>query len=1248
MKTFGLNHPSGIELSRSRGRRGGGMRLLWWALLGASCPRLLLAATVTLQQGTHNYNGAADAWLDESYQSRNYGGSSYVRVQYNNGVSDCALLRFTLPSLAFQSLTAATLGLYYYDQSSMQSDNAVWITPWRITNGMSWYENVFDGVSGYGVNWRYRDHAQTQPWTGQYGAWLDKVHDGNSTNKIKRPGGSVPDAIEPPNWVTWDVRNSVAQWYAGQENNGFVLFESGFQGGGTIAAGLFYSREHSVAALRPYLRLTFQGAHIGWLGYTNSVWDTNSVNWNVGGVRGTYGDGDVVTFADDATAGAVAIASGGVAPGGIVISNQAVAYSFSGGPIGGEGGLTKRGGGQATLGASNAYTGLTRVEAGSLIVSADNALGSTVAGTVVSNGATLALQNVQYTAAEPLALEGNGPAEGGALRVLSGDCLYAGPIALSRDASVGVPLATTLRLTNSISGGYGLTKLGAGTLRLAGSAPNTYSGPTLVREGVLTLARSSVPAVPGLLRIGDGTQPATVRLEAHGQLDLGNTVTLGTGSTLDLNQFNCSVGSLSLSNATVLTDTGVLGLGAGGLVSTGNQTNLVFGRLDLGGATRTFNVANGLAADDLVITANLANGGVVKSGDGRLVFNAENQYAGETIIAAGVLCVRGAATLGKPTAGTVVSDGACLELRDGVWLEAEPIRLNGSVGRPVGALHSATGTNTCGGPIGLDSDAEISVAAGAALTLEGDLDAGWYALTFLTAGNLALNGSISGMDGQLTKTGSGTLRFGGTMPNTHSGPMTVTEGTLVLAKQTGPAIAGNLSIGGSLGPATTLCEMDDPFNPSSLVTVGVNGRLDLNGHSATLERLTLTGGTVTTGGGTLDLLAALGARGPADSWLLGRVVIPTGLRIQADGPGTLFLGAQLLGGSFIKRGEGRLVLTNINRLDYETVVASGTLVINNDPARGFGLGPGPVRVETAPVLGGSSDAQLGGSGSVSGSVTVQNYGRLNPGDSIGTLSVSNDVVFGPNGWLEVETDGTRIDVLDLQQGGDLEIQSGAGLELIGNLTGQQPYVFVKRARTIQGQFEGWGNGQPVPDQPGWYIHYGTQRIYFSRVAEPLAYFRALSTNGVVIVSWRTAIEVETTGFDLYRWNEGEGWVRVNPEPIPARNPNGAVYVVVDAGATPNVTCRYRLDEYASGGVEQREFERTPSEFVFTTQPRPVAGGTELRWSSRPDETYDLLGTADLNEPLNVLTQAIPATPPENVLVVPTNSPAQFFRVRLSD
>ena len=87
--------------------------------LFAAMLRPVPAATVTLQQGVLGYTGNKDAWLDESSKRDNNGGDTKLRIQYNSGLSDSTLIRFDLPSLSFQTVSAATLSLYLYDTYSM-------------------------------------------------------------------------------------------------------------------------------------------------------------------------------------------------------------------------------------------------------------------------------------------------------------------------------------------------------------------------------------------------------------------------------------------------------------------------------------------------------------------------------------------------------------------------------------------------------------------------------------------------------------------------------------------------------------------------------------------------------------------------------------------------------------------------------------------------------------------------------------------------------------------------------------------------------------------------------------------------------------------------------------------------------------------------------------------------------------------------------------------------------------------------
>lgn len=61
------------------------------------------------------------------------------------------------------------------------------------------------------------------------------------------------------------------------------------------------------------------------------------------------------------------------------------------------------------------------------------------------------------------------------------------------------------------------------------------------------------------------------------------------------------------------------------------------GRVDLGGANRSINVADGTAANDLSISVPVINGGLTKTGAGTLVLSGANTYAGDTVVEQGSL-----------------------------------------------------------------------------------------------------------------------------------------------------------------------------------------------------------------------------------------------------------------------------------------------------------------------------------------------------------------------------------------------------------------------------------------------------------------------------------------------------------------------------------------------------------------------------------------------------------------------------------
>jgi autotransporter-associated beta strand protein len=84
------------------------------------------------------------------------------------------------------------------------------------------------------------------------------------------------------------------------------------------------------------------------------------------------------------------------------------------------------------------------------------------------------------------------------------------------------------------------------------------------------------------------------------------------------------------------------------------------GLIDLGGAARVFNVANGAAANDLTVTVPIINGALTKNGAGTLALTGANSYLGDTTVLAGSLSVKNPNL--ADAAGVYISGSASLDL----------------------------------------------------------------------------------------------------------------------------------------------------------------------------------------------------------------------------------------------------------------------------------------------------------------------------------------------------------------------------------------------------------------------------------------------------------------------------------------------------------------------------------------------------------------------------------------------------------
>jgi autotransporter-associated beta strand protein len=484
-----------------------------------------------------------------------------------------------------------------------------------------------------------------------------------------------------------------------------------------------------------------------------------------------------------------------------------------------------------------------------------------------------------------------------------------GDVALA-NRTLTIKATGDVTLSGVISGTGGIVKTNAGTLSLLGNSPNTFSGPTIVSEGTLQLGKTGV-AVPGTLTIGDDTGGArvdVVRFTAHSQLANSSPVTVNLSGQLDLSGFSGVIGPLNLDGGNVDTGSGTLGLNGNATINASSAQANITGNLSLQGATRTFNVADGSAPIDLLVSAVISDGGIIKTGGGRLHLSGANTYAGTTTVNDGTLALFNPSGLGSPGQGTVVNLGASLSV-NGVTVNGEPVTLAG------GTFESAAGINSWAGNIQLNNNC-----------------------LFTTAENTTLNLSavISG-NGSLTKSAEGTLILSGASANTYSGVTTVNDGTLLLSKTSGNAIPGPLVIGSGPGnSAPDVVQIDAPQQISMIseITVSDPGVLIVNSS---------------------DSIAALSGD--------GRVVLGNPAATLSVGHGntsTTFSGLISGVGALIKAGTGSFTLSANNTYTGQTQVDDGVLIVN-------GLQPGSSVLVTSPgLLGGIGRVgDLSGSGSVS-------------------------------------------------------------------------------------------------------------------------------------------------------------------------------------------------------------------------------------------------------------------------------------------
>ncbi|WP_175104578.1 autotransporter-associated beta strand repeat-containing protein, partial [Pararobbsia alpina] len=351
-----------------------------------------------------------------------------------------------------------------------------------------------------------------------------------------------------------------------------------------------------------------------------------SADENLGAATGplSFNGGTLRTTADMTMSRATTLDTGGG-----TIDTMPGTQLTQNGVIGGTGALTKAGTGTLTLAGQNTYAGGTSLDGGVVQISADENLGAAT-GPLSFNGGTLRT-TADMTMSRATTLDTGG----GTIDTMPG---------------------TQLTQNGTIGGTGALTKIGTGTLTLAGQ--NTYAGGTSLDGGVVQVsADANLGAATGPLSFNGGTLRTTADMTMSrataldtggGTIDtmpgtqltqngtIGGTGVLtkaGTG-TLVLSAANVYTGGTSLnggvvqvsSDANLGAATGPLSFNGGTLRTTADMTMSRATTLDTGGGTIDTMPATQLTQNGAID----GTGALTKAGTGTLTLAGQNTYTGGT------------------------------------------------------------------------------------------------------------------------------------------------------------------------------------------------------------------------------------------------------------------------------------------------------------------------------------------------------------------------------------------------------------------------------------------------------------------------------------------------------------------------------------------------------------------------------------------------------------------------------------------
>jgi fibronectin-binding autotransporter adhesin len=505
-----------------------------------------------------------------------------------------------------------------------------------------------------------------------------------------------------------------------------------------------------------------------------------------------------------------------------------------------------------------------------------------------------------------------------------------------------------LTINSAITGAGNLVKEGSGGKLVLTANNSSYTGNIFVNNGILQVSNSDAlgSGNPSSTTVASGsTLELTNNINTPENINLAGAGFSNTGAIKNLSGNNTLSGTISLTDAsTVSTDSGSLTINGSIISSSGNSLTVK------GAANTTINSA-----------ISTGSGALTKDGSGTLTLAGNNSFRGDLTINAGTV------TLGSSDR---INDNVAVVMTGGT------LNLNNNS----------------------DTVSSLSGSAGSVTLGSGTLTAG-------NSGNQTFSGVISGVGGNLTKVGSGTMTLSGT--NSYTGTTQISQGTL------------------QLGASNVLSD-------STAVSIQSSATFAVNGQTDTIGNLSANGGTLAIGTGNLTT-------GTSSSTTFTGAITGTGTLTKV-GTGTLTIDSNIsyngtinVNGGTLEFGSGAAGST-INNL----VLNGGTLKLNN----------GALNINNLTITG-TSTIDFG-----SGVVTLD-VGTLTTNGSA-TLNISNwtdltDYFFATN-WVK---DGTTYAYNSPPSRGATPLNQAVFSGFTGSSTAWIPF--------------GGGHGQitPVPE-PGTY------------------------------------------------------------------------------------------------------------------------------------------------------------------------------------